>query len=134
MRKTQNNSPDPIAAITETLTNHADTCFGKEFSSEASECSQCGMRTVCMVLSCKKLDDAAKVKFSNLSFADEICWDNVPYDLLVNTLKSTPYSVKDVQDVFREYSKCTDPVTINLRVGKFIRDYNLKIEEGCIKA
>jgi hypothetical protein len=134
MKAKTNNPDDLFLAIKKDFTPDADDCFSKEYSHQAEECNMCSMRNICMVLTCKSLEEVAAKKFEALTpFADEIDWDAIPYAQILGIIAQNPTPLEQVRQVFGHYSKCKDPITVNLRVNKFIRDNSLTLNaDGCI--
>ena len=133
--KAKNENPDDLfLAIKKDFTPDADDCFAKEYSHQAEECNMCSMRNICMVLTCKSLEEVAAKKFEALTpFADEIDWSAVPQTNILAILDKQPIPLDQVRQVFAEYSKCKDPVTVSIRVTKFIRDNSLTLNaDQCI--
>ena len=136
--KAKNENPDDLfLAIKKDFTLDADDCFGREYSHQAEECQHhcnVGMRNICMVLTCKSLEEVAAKKFEALTpFADEIDWTAVPQANILAILDKQPIPLDQVRQVFAEYSKCKDPVTVSIRVTKFIRDNSLTLNaDQCI--
>ena len=133
--KAKAESPtDLISAIKDNFEYPEDDCFGKEFTYGSQECGMCNMRSVCMVLTAKKLEDIADNKFAELTpWLDTVDWEAVPQVALIALIKEEPQSIQELREVFTEYSKCKDEHTVAIRVNKFIRDFKLIVNNGLVK-
>ncbi len=124
---------DLLSAIKDNFEYPEDDCFGKEFAYGAEECTMCNMRSVCMILTTKKLEDFANNKFAELTpWLDVVDWEAVPEKDLLKLLDSQPQALTEIREVFSHFSQCKDDHTVAIRVNKFIRDNSLVISNGLI--
>jgi hypothetical protein len=133
MRAKTESPTDLISAIRDNFEYPEDDCFGREFAYGAEECGMCNMRSVCMVLTAKKLEDFADSKFAELTpWLDMVDWEAVPQVELISLIKEEPQSIQELREVFAEFSKCKDEHTVANRVNKFIRDFKLIVNNGVV--
>lgn len=127
-RKTKQQS---LEIGTELLTK--DDCFGKEWQNGAAECSMCMAQSVCMIVTTKAVfDKGEKHKQEGTEWADLINFNNVPTDDILSMIKAGGVSLEDVREVFAEFSKCADKVTVNQRVNIFLMDNKIMIKDGTL--
>jgi hypothetical protein len=133
MNPKKESPTDLLSAIKDNFEYPEDDCFGKEFAYGIEECSMCNMRSVCMILTTKKLEEFADNKFAELTpWLDTVDWEAVPELELLTLLKSQPQSLTELREVFAHFSQCKDEHTVAIRVNKFIRDNALIISGGLV--
>jgi hypothetical protein len=137
MKKKKEETPQGsdlyTAILVDTYTTDEKDCFTKEWAVNDEQCSFCGMQSICMILTTrnvKKAGDMLAHKFG--AWVDEIDFEKVPKQKLVDILKTDSFPIEQLREVFKQHSGCKDDVTVALQVNMFIRENNFKITSGYV--
>lgn len=109
------------------LTIVQDDCWGQLYNPLSSDCRGCADQTTCLIAQTHHVTEKAKASMP--TFVDQIDMSAIPVSNLVAAIKEGGYTLAELQEAIKHYSKCPDDRTVEIAAQNICLVNEITIKE-----